>query len=423
MDRLRPFPLVFLLALAGTTSGCSSAAESSARVEVSDSAGQRIVMSRTGRWTGEEGWRVPAQPELVIGALTGPPEEQLVEVAGAARQADGDIVLVDRGVPAVRLFDETGAFLRTLGGRGSGPGEYRDPTSVLVTVGDSIAVWDDELYRATRYDPSGNRVAVHTLDRATLAKAVEPPLYPGPGMLLPDGDVLVRLVEKADKTLPSGVFRGASGLLRAEKDLSHVDTLLFFGDVEQVTLEAPFGSFPVRAPVARETSIAHGGNPLKICVGTQREHEVRCFGPEGSSTVVRWSGEPRPVREEDMAVWREAILEQLGQKLAEDQVRPILQQVPRPTQRPPYFDIQLDELGNLWVRLGPTREGPPSWVDHGVFDTRGALLGTLPLPPIRVLEIGRDYILGVYEDELEVEYLRLYPLVKPEGGESGIPGT
>jgi hypothetical protein len=40
-----------------------------------------------------------------------------------------------------------------------------------------------------------------------------------------------------------------------------------------------------------------------------------------------------------------------------------------------------------------------------------------------VLEIGRDYILGVYEDELEVEYLHLYPLVKPEGGESGVPGT
>jgi hypothetical protein len=220
-------------------------------------------------------------------------------------------------------------------------------------------------------------------------------------------------VEKADKTLPSGVFRGASGLLRAGKDLAHVDTLLFFGDVEQIALKAPFGSFPVRAPLARETSVAHGGTPPRICVGTQRERQVQCFGPGESSVIVRWSGEPRPVRKEELAAWREAVLEQLGEKLAEDQLRPILQQVSGPAQRPPYSDIRLDESGNLWVRLGPTREGPRSWVDHNVFDAKGALLGTLPLPPIRVLEIGEDHILGVYEDELEVEYLHLYSLVKP----------
>ncbi len=407
---------LFLLLLAGILAACGSAAESAPRVEISDSAGVRIVMNRSARWAEGEAWRVPGEPELVIGTLAGPPEEQFVEIAAAARQSDGDIVLADRGAAAVRLYNREGLFLRTLGGQGSGPGEYRDPASVLVTVGDSITVWDDQLYRSTRYDPSGNRVAIHTLDRATLAKAVEPPLYPGPGMPLPNGDVLVRLVEKAKDQL-SGVFRASSGLLRAEKALRHVDTVVFFGDVEQVGLEAPFGSFPVRAPLARKTSIAHGGDSLRICVGTQRQPQVQCFGPGGSSMLVRWSGEPGPVREEDMTRWREETLEALGDKLAEDQVRPLLRKVPRPTQRPPYSDIHLDEPGNLWVRLGPTRKGPPSWIDHGVFDSQGALLGTVLLPPIRVLEIGRDYVLGVHNDELEVEYLHLYPLVKPEEGE------
>ncbi|MEE2899077.1 MAG: hypothetical protein VX815_11500, partial [Gemmatimonadota bacterium] len=53
-------------------------------------------------------------------------------------------------------------------------------------------------------------------------------------------------------------------------------------------------------------------------------------------------------------------------------------------------------------------------VDYMVFDPAGALLGVVPLPPLEVLEIGDDYVVGVYRDEFEVQYLGVFDLRRPE---------
>ena len=68
--------------------------------------------------------------------------------------------------------------------------------------------------------------------------------------------------------------------------------------------------------------------------------------------------------------------------------------------------------GNLWVKeySRPTDERP-RW---SVFDREGRWLGTVETPDgFRVQQIGPDWILGVEKDELEVEHVRMYPLVKP----------
>jgi hypothetical protein len=46
-----------------------------------------------------------------------------------------------------------------------------------------------------------------------------------------------------------------------------------------------------------------------------------------------------------------------------------------------------------------------------VFSPEGRALGSVVTPPgLRVLEIGRDYVLGVWQDELDVEYVRMHRL-------------
>ena len=48
-----------------------------------------------------------------------------------------------------------------------------------------------------------------------------------------------------------------------------------------------------------------------------------------------------------------------------------------------------------------------------VFDPDGIWLGTVATPRgLRVTEIGTDYVVGVWRDELDVEYIRVYDLEK-----------
>jgi hypothetical protein len=48
-----------------------------------------------------------------------------------------------------------------------------------------------------------------------------------------------------------------------------------------------------------------------------------------------------------------------------------------------------------------------------VFDEGGAALGVVPLPPrFTPHQIGNDFVLGAWKDELDVEHVRLYRLLK-----------
>ena len=88
--------------------------------------------------------------------------------------------------------------------------------------------------------------------------------------------------------------------------------------------------------------------------------------------------------------------------------------MPVPETFPAYGGIAVSVEGYLWVREYdlPGAEAN-NW---SVFDAEGTLLGTLGLPPrFRPLDIGPDYILGVWRDEDDVEHVRMYDLVKPEG--------
>jgi hypothetical protein len=238
-------------------------------------------------------------------------------------------------------------------------------------------------------------------------------LFPGPMEPLGNGAFLTRLVEKTEAIPPSGSHRPRSGALRVSEDLSVIDTLMFFGDTEQVSVEAPWGPFSVTPPGAKQTRIAHQGNPPRICIGDQEEPEILCFAPDGGRTAFRWVPEPVSMTEEEVNSWREATVRLLDLKLSRDQVLAMLDQVPAPEVRPSYSRILLDPMGNLWAERGPTGGMSGNSTDFLVFDPQGILLGVVTLPPVQILDIGSDYVLGVYEDELEIQYVRIHELRKP----------
>jgi hypothetical protein len=376
---------------------------------------------------------VASEPRLTIGVLNGPEEYQFVDLAAASRRSDGSIVVVDRGSRMVRAYGPDGVYEETLGGPGEGPGEFTDPGWVLVTNGDTVVIWDQALLRATRFGPGGDLVGVQTLDWGKMAgsmgldieaigfegkelgaktkvEAEVSVLYPGEMEPLADGGFLVRLAEKVMEPPGNGPFRIRSGVLRFSSDLSVVDTLLLFPGEERVAVDAPWGRLAVSPPKVRQTWLTHQGNPPTVCVGDQRGPQISCFDPSGAATLIRWEGEPRDLTPDELAAWREGTVRFYDLKLSRQQVLAMLDQVPLPDARPPYAQITLDGLGFLWAEVGPSPGCEGGWVDFLVFHPEGSLLGQVQVPPVQVLEIGEDYLLGVHQDELQVEYLHLYEL-------------
>jgi hypothetical protein len=102
-------------------------------------------------------------------------------------------------------------------------------------------------------------------------------------------------------------------------------------------------------------------------------------------------------------------------RMGDAEARGVLSSVTVPEYRPPYGEIRLDLAGNLWVQqlAAEGARGEPR--THFVFDPEGRWLGSVTTPDVQILEIGRDYLLGIYRDESDVEYLQVFDLHK-EGG-------
>ena len=153
-------PYLRRLVVALLTASCAGASDSPG-VAVRDSAGVTIVESTIAAWDREPPWRVSAEPTLVIGGAEHDVNSRFHEVAGVVRLRSGGVVVADGGSASILFYDAGGRFLRRVGGRGSGPGEFRRISSLQPLDGDSLLVFDGALARVTLLDAGGAIVAVH----------------------------------------------------------------------------------------------------------------------------------------------------------------------------------------------------------------------------------------------------------------------
>ena len=71
-----------------------------------------------------------------------------------------------------------------------------------------------------------------------------------------------------------------------------------------------------------------------------------------------------------------------------------------------------DPTGRVWVRGWPEADAlRDRWT---VFAPDGHIVAALEVPAgLEFLDVGEDYILTLWKDELDLEYVRLYRLEKP----------
>jgi len=132
MHRFLARCVVMLLAVS-----CSTADSRPASI-ARDSAGIRIVESTRAQWPEGQGWRLDPEPALSIGLVEGDDVYQFSRIIGVRRFSDGRIAVANQGSDEVRIFDVQGKWLRTIGRRGDGPGEFQSLRSLFILTADSL---------------------------------------------------------------------------------------------------------------------------------------------------------------------------------------------------------------------------------------------------------------------------------------------
>jgi hypothetical protein len=167
------------------------------------------------------------------------------------------------------------------------------------------------------------------------------------------------------------------------------------------------------APFGREAVVAAGQH--HFFYSSQDSYEIQVWNQDGGlERIIRRDWEPLPVTDDQVA---DRLAEELGHLDDEEndlsqQYRREFEATPIPDFHPAHGDIYADLQGYLWTEeTRPSDEEPRR---ASVFDPEGRLVATLPIPDgLRVMEIGSDYVLGSYSDELGVQYLRMYALQRP----------
>lgn len=87
--------------------------------------------------------------------------------------------------------------------------------------------------------------------------------------------------------------------------------------------------------------------------------------------------------------------------------------LPVPDSLPAFQSLRVDASGWLWAQFYQAdADDPKEWV---IIDTDGRARGLVRTPArLNVLHIGEDEIVGLYRDELDVEYVHRYELRRRE---------
>lgn len=387
------------LATLAALAGCEASTATNA-FEATDSAGIRIATNTT---LAAPEWRLADPPRLDLGTTDEAGPEQFFRVSAGRVLPDGRVAVVNSGSREVRVFGADGRHLFTIGGDGEGPGEFRAPYGIWAIHGDSLAVWDQRLRRLSVFSAEGG-----------FGRAVMPDLRmvnATPVVVFSDGGMVLK--DDLFDFPTTGMRQQYSSYTRIDAGGAVVDTLPRQPLIVMGVLETGSGTPSVGEPIfAARTAVA--GAPDGYWVGLGLEEEVRQYDAGGAtSLIVRWPTGDRTVQP---GAAERAIEDGLAgiPEAQQPRVRRWYEARPVSDAYPAYDRIVPGRDGGVWVEeyQRPGDEGGSRWL---VFGPGGRFLAHVATPSDhRVLDIGPDAVLAVGTDELGVEHVRLFRLLREE---------
>ncbi|MDP1861874.1 MAG: hypothetical protein Q8K82_24660 [Gemmatimonadaceae bacterium] len=409
---IRIFHLGTLLATQ-TLLSCRDATPKPSDVLVRDSAGVEIVDNLSPAWTPSDQWTVAPSPRTTIGfddaTQTGPSD-----IVSAVRLSDGRVVLASAQALRLEVYSANGSLLRTIGRRGTGPGEFGAIRALWRYRGDSLLVFEGGMLRRFHlFDSEGAFGRTWLAFGADSATRFLIPIEP-----LPNGDIAVRTMNVIVPSMANRVERPLTQLVFFDPEWNIHRRLGRFPDTKRY-----IGPGRILGELFFSTDTKFAFSASRVYVGMADTSEVRMSSADDTLVrMIRWPARGDPVlpvhvtREQERRIaWARDLyynMPDLQTKSIDNGLLPLFRRMPYPATFPEIGELLTDTEGCLWVLDFPRIGDEETQVNApAVFDSTGRWLGRVRLPPrFLLLEVGRDHVLGIRRDSLDVQFVELYDL-------------
>lgn len=351
-------------------------------------------------------WTVDAKPILDVPGVTANGSVTFANMAGVTRLRDGSLLIADRGSNSIRLVDPRGKLVKSSGQTGDGPGDFQSMIWAGGCGPDSMLVWDLRRRVASMIGASG-----------TVARQFKVPSDSGTKIRVPlnviacgDRGTIAYISDPTGRVAPTSANPNIMGMLssavttnREGHVVAHIDSLPSGEMYHTISPTGGNGAFP--RPLGIAAFVAVIGD--RAVVGLTDSARVVAIEPDGRRTTIRIPVQAHaPTRDEfDASVEKITAMAPAAMRLAMTEQ---LSKAPLPAVAPTYSGLFSDPAGLLWVEVSPATGKNGSLI---AMQLDGKIVGRLALPmPMTVSEIGRDYILGTFEDandEMHVVVLKL----------------
>ncbi len=365
-------------------------------------------------------------PEFRLGAApltetgrAGHPAFLFTSITGVRLLDDGRVVVSDAGAREIRVFASDGGHLITLGGPGSGPGEFQSLDGLWTGVEGVIGAWDADSQRITTF-------SADALDAPPRTQRVQIPISSGLGN---PPEAFLGTFSNGDVILASMAFGSGGGGPDAVADRWFLGRFASDGSFGELLGELrgmrrlerfplPFSPLP-RVAIAGDAVFAADGYEARITV----------LVPERVSSSGYFAVPPRVDATSVRDAWEslEAALEERGGNLFLER----MDDMPRPEAFPEVGSMLATEgttgsrNGILWVQrynplvdsvwlgnvLRPSAGG--EWIQ---LDADGTVTAVLRVPDTFIpMHITGDRVAGIVIDPLGVERVAVYSLESDAG--------
>lgn len=363
-----------------------------------DSLPSGTVMVRNegrGLWSADAGWEL--HEDLRIGSLDAEGPDNFGRISSFTVDGQGRVWVLESQAAELRVFDSSGAHVRTVGRAGEGPGEFRQPLRVDMGPEGNAWVMDPQNTRLSVFDSAGTYLE---------------------GLRVPGGFVIIPWQGGFDDSgayyAPVAAFQPSFriSLGRFDRTFAPLDTIDLPKDpVERASFTiVSDGAARVSAGVPFQGRLiwrlSRAGTLWALITDQYRLIE---FGPAGDTLrVVTKAHEPVAVTSQERTEALDGLnwFTAQGGKVDASKI---------PDEKPLASAFFVDDAGYLWVALEPGPDVAQQPFD--VFNPDGQFLGTI-VAPFRLQTspspiVRDDLLYGIVRDEMDVQYVVRARIAKP----------